>query len=347
MEGTTLDLTRAQGEALAQLDQVQDEAGLQQWRNTVLGRKGWISEALKGLGKLTPAERPAMGQRVNEVKTRLEAAYDQAEARLRAQALATSLASEAVDVTLPGRPAGLGGLHLTTRTVREMCDIFADMGFQVYRSPNVETDDLNFTLLNLPPHHPARDMQDTFYVRGQEGRVLLRTQTSPGQIRAMREYYPEPIRIVVPGMVFRYEQVTVRSEMQFHQIEGLAVGKHITMADLKGTIRNFAARFFGPQYDVRFRPSYFPFTEPSMEVDIECIVCGGVGCRICKHSGWLEILGSGMVHPDVLRNGGYDPDVYSGFAWGMGVERPAILKYRIDDIRLFYANDLRFLEQYA
>ncbi len=347
MERSTVDLTTSQEEALAQLEAVQDEAGLQQWRNTVLGRKGWISEALKGLGKLPPTERPAMGQRVNEAKTRLEQAFDQAEARLRAQALAASLASEAVDVTLPGRPAGLGGLHLTTRTIREMCDIFADMGFQVYRSPNVETDDLNFTLLNLPPHHPARDMQDTFYVKGQEGRVLLRTQTSPGQVRAMREYHPEPIRIVVPGMVFRYEQVTVRSEMQFHQIEGLAVGKHITMADLKGTIRNFAARFFGPQYDVRFRPSYFPFTEPSMEVDIECIVCGGVGCRICKHSGWLEILGSGMVHPDVLRNGGYDPDVYSGFAWGMGVERPAILKYRIDDIRLFYANDLRFLEQYA
>ncbi|MCW5854000.1 MAG: phenylalanine--tRNA ligase subunit alpha [Anaerolineae bacterium] len=347
MDKTTLDLTTAQEEALASLDQAQDEAGLQQWRNTVLGRKGWISEALKGLGKLPPAERPMMGQRVNEVKTRLEAAYDQAEARLKAQALAASLASEAVDVTLPGRPAGLGGLHLTTRTIREMCAIFADMGFQVYRSPNVETDDLNFTLLNLPPHHPARDMQDTFHVKGNEGRVVLRTQTSPGQIRAMREYHPEPIRIVVPGMVFRYEQVTVRSEMQFHQVEGLAVGKHITMADLKGTIRNFAARFFGSQYDVRFRPSYFPFTEPSMEVDIECIVCGGVGCRICKHSGWLEILGSGMVHPDVLRNGGYDPDIYSGFAWGMGVERPAILKYRIDDIRLFYANDLRFLEQYA
>jgi phenylalanyl-tRNA synthetase alpha chain len=218
------------------------------------------------------------------------------------------------------------------------------MGFQVYRSPDVETEEHNFELLNMPAHHPARDMWDTFYTT--DPGVLLRTHTSPGQIRVMRERAPEPIRVILPGMCYRYEQVSARSEIQFNQVEGLAVGRNITFADLKGTLTAFARRFFGQTVKARFRASYFPFTEPSAEMDIECFVCGGEGCPVCKRTGWLEILGSGMVHPVVLQNGGYDPQQYSGFAFGMGPERIAMLKHGIDDIRGFWANDLRFLEQF-
>jgi phenylalanyl-tRNA synthetase alpha chain len=240
--------------------------------------------------------------------------------------------------------------------MREIYAIFADMGFQVYLSREVETDEFNFQLLNFPPHHPAREMQDSFYVesgtdRGQNP-VLLRTHTSPGQIHAMREYAamdpenPPPVRIILPGMCFRYEQVTARSEMQFNQIEGLAVGTSITLGDLKGTLSDFARRLFGQQVRSRFRASHFPFTEPSAEMDIECFVCGGEGCAVCKRTGWLEILGCGMVHPVVLQNGGYDPQKYTGFAFGMGPERITMLLHRIEDIRYFWSNDLRFLEQF-
>jgi phenylalanyl-tRNA synthetase alpha chain len=223
--------------------------------------------------------------------------------------------------------------------------VFADMGFQVYLSRDVETDDYNFTLLNMPPHHPARDMWDTFYTRTPG--VILRTHTSPGQIHAMRQYCPEPIRVILPGMCYRYEQITTRAEIMFTQVEGLAVGQNIKMADLKGTITDFARRMFGEGRRVRFRASYFPFTEPSAEVDMDCILCGGSGCRLCKYTGWLEIMGCGMVHPVVLKNGGYDPRIDSGFAFGMGPERITMLKYRIDDIRYFWRNDLRFLEQFG
>jgi phenylalanyl-tRNA synthetase alpha chain len=218
------------------------------------------------------------------------------------------------------------------------------MGFQVYDAPDVETDELNFQLLNMPPGHPAREMWDTFYTTTPG--VLLRTHTSPGQIRCMRQYCPKPIRVILPGKCYRYEQATTRSDIQFYQVEGLAVGEHITMADLKGVLIEFARQMFGADRQVRFRCSHFPFTEPSAEMDIDCILCGGQGCRVCKFSGWLEILGSGMVHPTVLSNGGYDPDRFSGFAFGMGPERIALLKYRIDDIRYFLASDLRFLEQF-
>jgi phenylalanyl-tRNA synthetase alpha chain len=235
-------------------------------------------------------------------------------------------------------------LHPASRTLREIYAICAEMGFQVFTSRDVETDDYNFTLLNMPPHHPARDMWDTFYTT--RSGVILRTHTSPGQVRAMRRYYPEPIRVILPGMCYRYEQITARSEIMFNQVEGLAVGKRITMADLKGTIVDFARRMFGAGRRVRFRASHFPFTEPSAEVDMDCILCKGEGCRVCKYTGWLEIMGSGMVHPVVLRNGGYDPDVYSGFAFGMGPERIAMLKHGIEDIRYFWGNDLRFLEQF-
>jgi phenylalanyl-tRNA synthetase alpha chain len=228
--------------------------------------------------------------------------------------------------------------------MREIYGIFADLGFQIYRSREVEDDLTNFELLNMPPHHPARDMWDTFHTTTPG--VLLRTHTSPGQIHVMREQCPKPIRVILPGMCYRYEAITTRSEIMFHQVEGLAIGRNVTMADLKGTIIAFARRLFGEERQVRIRSSYFPFTEPSIEVDMDCIVCAGKGCGLCKRSGWLEIMGAGMVHPVVLKNGGYDPDRFSGFAFGMGVERIAMLRYAIDDIRQFWANDRRFLSQF-
>jgi phenylalanyl-tRNA synthetase alpha chain len=255
-----------------------------------------------------------------------------------------ALAEGAIDVTLSGRPVARGRLHPSTQILRRIYQIWADMGFQIYRSRDVETDEYNFRLLNFPPHHPARDMQDTFYMT--DGEVLLRTHTSPGQIHAMREYYPEPIRVILPGMCYRYEQITARSEIQFYQVEGLAVGYNIRFTDLKGTLTDFAQRMFGAGRKTRFRASYFPFTEPSAEMDVECILCNGQGCRVCKYTGWLEILGCGMVHPVVLQNGGYDPTVYSGYAFGMGPERITMLNHGIEDIRYFWGNDLRFLEQF-
>jgi phenylalanyl-tRNA synthetase alpha chain len=338
-------LDRLEREAQAALDAVADEDALAAWRGDYLGRKGRVTEAVKLLGMLPREERPAYGQRLNEIKQGLENGYGAKVEALKQAAQVRSLGADAIDVTLPGRPARPGRLHPSTRTLREIYAIFAEMGFQVYRSRDVETDDYNFTFLNMPPHHPARDMWDTFYTTHEA--VILRTHTSPGQVRAMREYYPEPIRVILPGMCYRYEQITARSEIMFNQVEGLAVGKQITMADLKGTIVDFARRMFGAERQVRFRASHFPFTEPSAEVDMDCILCHGEGCRMCKYTGWLEIMGSGMVHPVVLRNGGYDPEVYSGFAFGMGPERIAILKYGIEDIRYFWGNDLRFLQQFG
>ncbi len=338
------DLDQLEHQALAGLVAIDTEEALAAWRTSYLGRKGEVTEAVKALGSLPAGDRPAYGRRVNEVKQALESAHEARLQELQGSAQARSLVSDAVDVTLPGRRPRPGRLHPATRTLRELYAIFAEMGFQVYRSCDVETDDYNFALLNMPPHHPARDMWDTFYTTTQG--VILRTHTSPGQIRAMRDFYPEPIRVILPGMCYRYEQITARSEIMFNQVEGLAVGKNITMADLKGTIEDLARSMFGEGRHVRFRASHFPFTEPSAEVDMDCILCGGKGCRVCKYSGWLEIAGCGMVHPVVLRNGGYDPDVYSGFAFGMGPERMAMLKYGIEDIRYFWGNDLRFLEQF-
>jgi phenylalanyl-tRNA synthetase alpha chain len=338
-------LDQLEQEAQTALESVDDQEALAAWRSEFLGRKGKVTEAVKVLGTLPREERPAYGQQLNEIKQRLEQGYEAKVAALKEETQVRSLAADAVDVTLPGRPAEPGRLHPSSRTLREIYAICAEMGFQVYRSRDVETDDYNFTFLNMPPHHPARDMWDTFYTTQKS--VILRTHTSPGQVRAMRDYYPEPIRVILPGMCYRYEQITARSEIMFNQVEGLAVGKHITMADLKGTIVNFARRMFGEGRKVRFRASHFPFTEPSAEVDMDCILCHGEGCRVCKYTGWLEIMGSGMVHPVVLRNGGYDPDIYSGFAFGMGPERIAMLKYGIEDIRYFWGNDLRFLEQFA
>jgi len=331
-------------QAAAALAAAEGREALEAWHRDTLGKKGGIYLLSRQVGALSAAERPAFGRRLNEIKAQLEAGYDARLAEAEATALQAEMAAGGLDVTLPGRRPNRGRLHLVTRTLREIYRIFGDMGFQVYRSRDVETDEMNFELLNFPPHHPAREMQDSFYTTTPG--VILRTHTSAGQIRAMREYYPEPIRVVLPGMCYRNEQVTARSEMQFTQVELLAVGDDISFADLKGTLTEFARRLFGEGRQTRFRASYFPFTEPSAEMDISCFLCGGKGCAICKHTGWLEILGCGMVHPVVLRNGGYDPERYFGLAAGLGPERIAMLKYGIDDIRQFWANDLRFLEQF-
>jgi phenylalanyl-tRNA synthetase alpha chain len=338
------DLANLEQQALAELQAAGDEAALRLWNSKYLGDRGAVRQALDRLKTLPPAEKPAYGQQVNRLKHALTAAHDAAAAQQKERALEQSLKSNPLDVTLPGRPAPHGRLHLATKTLREIYAVFADLGFQVYRSREVEDDLTNFELLNMPPHHPARDMWDTFHTTTPG--VLLRTHTSPGQIHVMREQCPKPIRVILPGMCYRYEAITTRSEIMFHQVEGLAIGHWITMANLKGTIVAFARRMFGEERKVRIRSSYFPFTEPSIEVDMDCLVCAGKGCSLCKRTGWLEIMGAGMVHPVVLKNGGYDPAEFSGFAFGMGPQRIAMLKYAIDDIRQFWANDLRFLRQF-
>jgi phenylalanyl-tRNA synthetase alpha chain len=337
-------IQRLKEHAFNELEAADDQESLRAWRVKYLGRSAELGEIMQALKDLDRDQRPVVGREVNQTKTALEEAYEKREESLRIAALEHSLQHERLDVTLPGRPLPQGRLHPATQTLRRIYSIWAEMGFQIYRSREVETDEYNFELLNMPAHHPARDMWDTFHVT-QPG-ILLRTHTSPGQIHVMRERAPEPIRVILPGMCYRYEQLTARAEIQFNQVEGLAVGKHITFADLKGTLISFAKRMFDQDVGTRFRAQHFPFTEPSAEMDIECFLCGGEGCGVCKYTGWLEILGCGMVHPTVLRNGGYDPDVFSGFAFGMGPERIAMLRYNIEDIRLFWGNDLRFLEQF-
>ncbi len=341
---------------MSSLLEINDEDALSQWKVSHIGRSSAIMDVFKNMNEVPKEERGAVGRAANEVKQALEAAFTEKTAALREVALQHSLSEERLDVTLPGRALSRGRLHPVTQTLREIYRVFADMGFQVYRSREVETDEYNFQLLNFPPNHPAREMQDSFYVQTEDERgdnpILLRTHTSPGQIRAMREYSgenpddPPPVRIILPGMCYRYEQVSARSETQFTQVEGLAVGHKITFSDLKGTLSDFARRMFGQDVRTRFRASHFPFTEPSAEMDVECFLCGGEGCSVCKGTGWLEILGCGMVHPVVLENGGYDPECYTGFAFGMGPERITMLRHRIEDIRYFWANDLRFLEQF-
>lgn len=330
--------------ALASLKDVGSEDELDNWRVIHLGRNSALKKILSALGTLPKEEARAIGQRGNAIEKALNKAYSLKVEDISRASLELAMSAEPLDVTLPGRPVVRGRLHPATQTLRQIYAIWAEMGFQVYRSRDVETDERNFELLNIPAHHPARDMWSTFYTT--QDQVLLRTHTSPGQIHAMREHCPQPIRVILPGMCYRHEKITARSEIQFHQVEGLAVGKHVTLTDLKGTLSDFARQMFGPSVRTRFRASYFPFTEPSAEMDIECFVCGGGGCSVCKHTGWLEILGCGMVHPKVLENGGYDPRIYSGFAFGMGPERITMLKHRIEDIRYFWANDLRFLEQF-
>jgi len=338
------ELAALRDRALAELNSCADEAALRAWNTKYFGKQGEVVLAVKKVGSVPPAERRAYGQEANQVKENLTKAHEEAVGRNKERILEQSLTLESLDVTLPGRPVPRGRLHVATKVLREIYAIFSDLGFQIYRSREIEDDSMNFELLNMPPHHPARDMWDTFHTTTPG--VLLRTHTSPGQIHVMRELAPRPIRVILPGMCYRYEQITVRSEIQFLQVEGLAIGEHVTMADLKGTITTFARRLFGTERQVRIRSSYFPFTEPSIEVDMDCILCAGKGCTLCKGSGWLEIMGAGMVHPVVLRNGGYDPALCSGFAFGMGPQRIAQLKFAIDDIRLYWGNDLRFLSQF-
>ncbi len=336
------DLERLEAEALERVAAAADLGALEAVRVRYLGRKGEVTACLKGMGRLGPDERPKVGQVANRVKSRIEQAVaDRAEA-VREADLARRLTAEAVDVTRPGRGRHPGGLHPITVVVRELLDLFGRLGFAVAEGPEVETEYYNFEALNIPAEHPARDMQDTFYVAPG---TVLRTHTSPVQIRVMEAREP-PVQVVVPGKVYRCDSDVTHSPM-FHQIEGLLVDRDVTFADLKGVLTEFVHRYYGPDTGVRFRPSYFPFTEPSAEVDIQCVLCGGTGCRICSGTGWLEILGSGMVDPAVYGFVGYDPERVQGFAFGLGVERIAMLKYGIDDIRLFYENDLRFLSHFA
>lgn len=331
-------------ESLAALEKVSDEQSLAQWRTERLGKSSFVQQVFSKMGEASKEDRPRLGQTANKVRQTLESEMEERTNMLREKALNEALANEKLDITLPGRRPHQGRMHPATQNMREILDVLAHMGFQVFRTSEVETDEYNFELLNIPAYHPARDMWDTFYTT--DPSVVLRTHTSPGQIHSMRKFAPNPVRVALPGMCFRYEQVSARSEVQFNQIELLAVGKNITFGDVKGTLEDFARRMFGEQVRTRFRPSYFPFTEPSAEMDVECFLCGGKGCAMCKNSGWLEILGCGMIHPTVLTNGGYDPNEFSGWAAGMGPERITILRHYIDDIRNFWNNDIRFLEQF-
>lgn len=337
-------LSELESSGLVELSTETDEAALRAWNTKYFGDKGLMKAALAGIGKVAKEERAAYGQEANRVKVALESAYGMALDAAKEKALQASLNETPLDATLPGRIRARGRLHPATQILRDIYRIFGDLGFQIYRSPEIESDELNFELLNMPPHHPARDMWDTFFTTTPG--TILRTHTSPGQIHVMRERCPEPIRVILPGMCYRNEAISTRSEIQFLQVEGLVIGEGVTMADLKGTITAFARRMFGPERQVRIRSSYFPFTEPSIEVDIDWPKDDPNRDRLTKGTGWLEILGAGMVHPTVLRNGGYDPDKVTGFAFGMGPQRMLMLKHAIDDIRLFWQNDLRFLGQF-
>jgi phenylalanyl-tRNA synthetase alpha chain len=329
--------------ALAEVAGARSTSDLEQVRVRVLGRSGQLTTLLRSLGSIPAAERPKLGEQTNQAKATVEAAIAARLEGLKAEERRLTQQADRPDLTLPGRRPAPGPMHPLTRVTEEIIEVFEGLGFSVAEGPEVESDYYNFAALNFPADHPARDMQDTFHLAPD---TLLRTHTSPVQIRTMKAQRP-PVRIICLGKVYRRDILDATHSPMFHQVEGLAVDKHITMADLKATLQLFAREMFGPRSTVRFRPSFFPFTEPSAEVDVRCFKCGGDGCRFCKDSGWLEILGSGMVHPNVLRNVGYDPEEVTGWAFGMGIDRIALLKYEIDDIRLFFDNDLRFLQQFA
>ena len=328
-------------EAKAAIAAATDSAALEQLRVDFLGKKGRVTELLKGLGKLSAEERPAAGAQINVAKQELQELIAERKAVLEAAAVAEKLARETLDVTLPGRGQSTGGIHPVTRTIERMEDFFGAVGFEVVEGPEIEDDYHNFEALNIPAHHPARAMHDTFYV---DPTTVLRTHTSPVQVRVMENKQP-PLRVICPGRVYRCDSDLTHTPM-FHQVEGLLVDERSSFADLKGLIEDFLRVFFEKDLEVRFRPSYFPFTEPSAEVDIQCVNCGGAGCRVCSQTGWLEVMGCGMVHPRVLETSGIDAERYTGFAFGMGVERLAMLRYGVNDLRLFFENDLRFLEQF-
>ncbi|RDE22823.1 phenylalanine--tRNA ligase subunit alpha [Motiliproteus coralliicola] len=334
-----LDSLLAQGKEA--VENATDAQQLDQVRVQFLGKKGELTQLLKGLGKLSAEERPQAGAKINEAKQQLSEQINARKAAMEAEALNAKLASETIDVTLPGRGQQSGGLHPVTRTMERIERFFAGVGYGVEQGPEIEDDFHNFEALNIPAHHPARAMHDTFYF---DAHTLLRTHTSPVQIRTMEQQEP-PIRVICPGRVYRCDSDLTHTPM-FHQVEGLLVDTDVSFADLKGTVEEFLREFFEEDLAVRFRPSYFPFTEPSAEVDIACVMCNGEGCRVCSHTGWLEVMGCGMVHPKVFESCNVDTETYSGFAFGMGVERLAMLRYGVNDLRLFFENDLRFLQQF-
>jgi len=335
--------------ALQELEGINDAKELETWRVRYLGKKSPLTGVLRSLAALPIEERKSVGSRANQVKAELEDNLSQKGQALREIKLTTHSKGEAIDITLPGRPLPTGHLHPITQTLNEICDIFASMGFQIAEGPDAEWDYYNFEALNIPEEHPARDTMSTSWVDYQtdtgERPILLRTHTTSVTARTLESMEP-PIRVIEPGKVYRYEASDATHVPMFHQIDGIAVDKHITMADLKGTLYEFARRFFGEERQVRFRCDYFPFVEPGIEMAIECLVCNGKGCRLCGNSGWIEILGAGMTHPQVLERGGIDPEVYTSFAFGIGIDRLPMLRYGIDDVRLFYGNDLRFLRQF-
>ena len=328
--------------ALEEIKAVDSLSFLDALRVKYLGKKGEVTAILKQMGKLTPEERPVMGQLANEVRATIEEEIASVEAQLKAEEKAKQLLNETIDVTMPGKKNEIGHKHPLSIVLDEVKDIFIGMGFQIATGPEVEWDYYNFEALNIPEGHPARDTQDTFYITE---KMLLRTQTSPVQIRVMENQKP-PIRVIAPGRVYRSDPVDATHSPVFHQIEGLVVDKNITMADLKGNLLALAKKLYGEDTKIRLRPHHFPFTEPSCEIDVSCFRCGGKGCPMCKGEGWIEILGAGMVHPKVLERGGIDPEEYSGFAFGMGLERLVMFRFSVDDLRLFYDNDKRFLEQF-
>jgi len=337
------EIEKIKEEALKQLEAVKSPEELQDLKVKIIGKKGSLTSLLKQMGSLSPEERPKMGQIINNVRNTLEKAWEAKAKELDQKALAQRLEAEKIDITLPGFYVPKGHQHPLSKVIEEIEDIFLGMGFTIAEGPEIETDYYNFEALNLPKDHPARDMQDTFFITEE---ILLRTQTSPVQVRTMEKIKPRlPVKIIAPGKVFRNDDDATHSPM-FHQVEGLLVDKGVRMSDLKGILLYFSRQMFGEEREIRLRPSFFPFTEPSAEVDVSCMLCGGAGCRLCKGTGWIEILGSGMVHPRVLEAGGYNPKEVTGFAFGLGVERIAMLKYGIEDMRLMFDNDLRFLEQF-
>ena len=331
-------------QAFAKIKEAMDAKELNDVRVKYLGKKGPITDLLKGMGKLPAEERPKMGQLVNVIREEVTQFLEEKKELIEEAALNEQLENETIDVTLPGRKIAVGNHHPITRVAEEIEDFFLSMGYEIAEGPEVEKDFYNFEALNLPKEHPARDMQDSFYISED---ILLRTHTSPVQARTMEKKQGEPIKIICPGKVYRRDSDDATHSHQFSQIEGLVVGENIRMSDLKGTLDAFAKKMFGAEREIRLRPSFFPFTEPSVEMDISCFKCGGDGCNVCKQTGWIEILGGGMVHPNVLRMAGYDPEVVTGFAFGMGQERIATLKYGIEDIRHFFTNDVRFLSQFG
>ena len=337
-------LLELQEEALQKIAVASELKELNEVRVAYLGKKGPITEVLRGMGKLSAEERPKIGALANEVRGAIASKIEEKQAALETEAVNKKLATETIDVTLPGRPVKKGNLHPLTRVVEEIEDLFIGMGYTVAEGPEVETDYYNFEALNLPKSHPARDMQDSFYITDE---ILMRTHTSPVQVRTMEKHKGQgPVKIICPGKVYRRDNDDATHSHQFQQIEGLVIDENISMSDLKGTLDVFAKKVFGQDREIRLRPSFFPFTEPSVEVDISCKICGGKGCNVCKQTGWIEVLGGGIVHPNVLEMAGFDSKKYSGFAFGIGVERIAMLKYGVDDIRHFYTNDVRFLKQF-